>query len=112
MITGSPRSGVFRLIEGEVDYIQVDAVALVCAWSALKGNWGDAASPVGLNSIEVSTYPLRVVFESAVCNWLNLGVVASSARATEARLTTPSAARPNVHLLNFIWFLRCCLFVY
>src|ERR1035437_9869789 len=37
-------------------------------------------------------------------------IFASSARAAEARLTTPTAARPNVHLLNFIRFLLCCLF--
>ena len=47
-----------------------------------------------------------VVFESAVCTWF----IFSSARAAEARLITPTAARPTVHLLNFIWFLRCCLF--
>ena len=49
-----------------------------------------------------------VVFESAVCTWLTL---VSSARAAEVKLTTPTAARPNVHLLNFIWFLRCCLVI-
>src|SRR5207237_5733258 len=36
-----------------------------------------------------------------------LAVAAVSALAAEARLTTPTAARPNVHLLNFIWFLQC-----
>ena len=40
-----------------------------------------------------------VVFETAVLSALNF---ASSARATEVRLTAPTAARPNVHLLNFI----------
>src|SRR5579862_7710600 len=49
-----------------------------------------------------------VVFESAVCR----GVIFSSARAADARLTTPTAARPTVHLLNFIWFLRCCLLMF
>src|SRR6516165_6904212 len=56
----------------------------------------------------VSTYPLRVVLESAVCTVL----IFSSARAADARLTTPIAARPTVHLLNFIWFLRCCLLMF
>src|SRR5207247_646125 len=37
---------------------------------------------------------------------------ASSARATDTRLTAPTAARPTVHLFNFIWFLRCSLFIY
>jgi hypothetical protein len=49
------------------------------------------------------------VFESAVCTWLIFG---SSARAAEARLTTPTAAKPNVNLLNFIWFLRCCFVLF
>jgi hypothetical protein len=49
-----------------------------------------------------------VVFESAVCTALNF----SSARAADARLTTPTAARPTVHLLNFIWFLRGCLLMF
>jgi hypothetical protein len=40
-----------------------------------------------------------VVFESAVCTALGF---ASSARTAEAMLTAPTAARPNVHLLNFI----------
>src|SRR5689334_7714066 len=35
----------------------------------------------------------------------------SSALAAEARLTTPTAAKPNVHLLNFILFLRLCWFL-
>src|SRR6185369_12274519 len=50
-----------------------------------------------------------VVEESAVCTALNF----SSAFAAEARLTTPTAAKPMVHLLNFIWFLYvgCCLFL-
>src|SRR6266705_4273029 len=47
-----------------------------------------------------------VVLESAVCT-----MFVSSARAAEIKLTTPTAARPNVHLLNFIWFLRCCLLI-
>jgi hypothetical protein len=41
-----------------------------------------------------------VVDESEVSTVL--AVVASSALTAEARLTTPTAARPNVHLLNFI----------
>jgi hypothetical protein len=49
-----------------------------------------------------------VVSDSAVFNWL---ILVSSARAAEVKLTTPTAARPNVHLLNFIWFLRCCLVI-
>src|SRR5690242_19282315 len=49
-----------------------------------------------------------VVLESAVCTEL---MVASSAWTAEAMLTAPRAARPSVHLLNFILFLRCCLFV-
>jgi hypothetical protein len=44
-----------------------------------------------------------VVEESAV--WMAL--IFSSALAAEARLTAPTAANPIVHLLNFIWFLRC-----
>src|SRR5487761_2140829 len=43
-----------------------------------------------------------VVEESAVCT----AFIFSSADATEAMLTTPTAASPIVHLLNFIWFLR------
>src|SRR6516225_10488391 len=66
------------------------------------------ASLPGLQMAAVSTYPLRVVFESAVCTEL----IFSSARAADARLTTPIAARPTVHLLNFIWFLRCCLLMF
>src|SRR6266576_2243365 len=46
-----------------------------------------------------------VVEESADCTALSF----SSALAAEARLTTPTAAKPKVHLLNFIWFLRCYL---
>jgi hypothetical protein len=46
----------------------------------------------------VSTYPLKVVDESAVATVLGC----SSALAADARLTTPTAARPSVHLLNFI----------
>jgi hypothetical protein len=41
-----------------------------------------------------------VVVESAVSTGLNL--VVSSALTAEAMLTTPTAARPKVHLLNFI----------
>jgi hypothetical protein len=47
-----------------------------------------------------------VVVESAV-----ITMFVSSARAAEVKLTKPTAARPNVHLLNFIWFLRCCLVI-
>src|SRR5439155_19380926 len=48
---------------------------------------------------EVSRYPLSVVDDAAVITWL-LGF--SSACAIDPRLTTPPAARANVHLLNFI----------
>src|SRR5690349_19630429 len=47
---------------------------------------------------DVSTYPLMVVEESAVITALAF----SSALTADARLTTPTAARPSVHLLNFI----------
>src|SRR5262245_5801855 len=49
-----------------------------------------------------------VVAERAV----KTGPAASSALATDARLTRPTAANPNVHLLTFIYFLlRCCLWL-
>jgi hypothetical protein len=51
-----------------------------------------------------------VVFDSAVFTWL---IFVSSARAAEVKLTTPTAARPNVHLLNFMFVppvLVCCFF--
>src|SRR5690349_22691268 len=66
-----------------------------------KARPGRLASPVpGFQMMDVSTYPLRVVADTAVCTWL-IGF-ASSACTADARLTTPPAAKPNVHLLNFI----------
>src|SRR5215469_5393670 len=57
-----------------------------------------------------------VVLESAVFNGTSFG--ASSARTADAMLTAPTAARPNVHLLNFIcvppvivYSLFVCLFL-
>src|SRR5260221_7894764 len=52
----------------------------------------------GFHSIEVLTYPLMVVDESAV----KTGLGFSSAWINDGRLTSPTAARPNVHLFTFI----------
>jgi hypothetical protein len=39
-------------------------------------------------------------------------IIFSSAWATEVRLTAPTAARPNVHLLNFIFGSSVCVFMF
>src|SRR6266702_4139105 len=55
----------------------------------------------GLQEAEVSTYPLKVVAESAVITSLGF----SSACVTAGRLTSPAPTNPNVHPFNFMCIL-------
>src|SRR5689334_23278671 len=60
---------------------------------------GTLALPVPrFHCAEVSTYPLRVVADSAVRTELGF----SSACVTAGKLTTPALSKPNVHALNFM----------
>ena len=79
-----------------LQYTQLSKDAVYQAKRLLLDSVGCALGGYQQHDVKIA---LSVVDETAVITWL---IGFSSACAIDPRLTTPPAARANVHLLNFI----------